>query len=481
MALVPVVLCGGSGSRMWPLSRGGYPKQFINLYGNQSLLQQAATRLSTLPAVSSPLLISNNEHRFLVSEQARAAGLMDAQVVLEPVGRNTAPAVAAAALIALEQDADALLMVLPSDHVITHAEMFEDLVIKAMTAAQNGALVTFGITPTHAHTGYGYIQRGTCRSADNQIFDVSAFIEKPDQLRANELFENSNYYWNSGMFMFRADVYLKELGQFQPQILAEVQLAVSGALRDLDFIRLDAQSFSASPSDSIDYAVMEHTQHAVVIAADGLGWSDIGSWDALAEISPKDELGNNVIGDVIVEDVRNCYLRAENRMIAAVGLDDIVVIETADAILVAHKDKAQQVKQIVSRLNDSNRSESVTHRKVYRPWGSYERIDGGARFQVKRIIVNPGSSLSLQMHYHRAEHWIVVKGTARVSNGGKVILLSENQSTYIPIGATHRLENPGKFPLELIEVQSGSYLGEDDIVRFEDVYGRETVETVDVN
>ncbi|WP_373974914.1 mannose-1-phosphate guanylyltransferase/mannose-6-phosphate isomerase [Chitinibacter sp. SCUT-21] len=472
MTITPVILCGGSGTRMWPLSRGGYPKQFLNLYGDESLLQQTATRLKGLPDVAAPLLISNNEQRFLVAEQLRAAGVTKSKIVLEPMGRNTAPAVAAAAVIALENNPDAVLMVLPSDHVITHGDVFQQLVLQAATVAAQGKLVTFGIAPTEPHTGYGYIRRGSSLSESNTTFEVSAFVEKPNAEKAAEFLASGDYYWNSGMFMFRADVYLHELAQYQPKMLEQVKAAVAASQRDLDFVRLGHDEFADCPSDSIDYAVMEHTAHAAVIAAAGLGWNDIGSWTALAEVSQADADGNNIVGDVMVEGVKNSYLRSENRMIAALGVENLVVVETADAILVAHKDKVQDVKNIVNRLQAAGRSESVTHRKVYRPWGSYEGIDSGSRFQVKRIVVNPGASLSLQMHYHRAEHWIVVNGTARVVNGDQTLLLTENQSTYIPIGATHRLENPGKFPLEMIEVQSGSYLGEDDIVRFEDTYGR---------
>ncbi|WP_410498577.1 mannose-1-phosphate guanylyltransferase/mannose-6-phosphate isomerase [Chitinibacter sp. S2-10] len=472
MSITPVILCGGSGTRMWPLSRSNHPKQFLNLYGNGSLLQQTAARLQNLPDVAPPLLISNNEQRFLVAEQLRAAGVSNPKIVLEPIGRNTAPAVAAAAIIALENDPDSLLMVLPSDHVIAHGDVFQQLVLQAAGVAAQGKLVTFGIVPTEPHTGYGYIRRGIALATDDTSFEVAAFVEKPDSATAAKFLASGDFYWNSGMFMFRADIYLAELARFQPKILEQVKAAIRGSTRDLDFLRLDTDAFEACPSDSIDYAIMEHTDHAALIVAADLGWNDIGSWTALAEVTPTDSHGNNIIGDVVVEDVKNSYLRSENRMIAALGVEDLIVVETADAILVAHKDKVQDVKNIVNRLQAAGRSESVMHRKVFRPWGSYEGIDSGARFQVKRIVVNPGASLSLQMHYHRAEHWIVVSGTARVVNGEQTLLLTENQSTYIPIGATHRLENPGKFPLEMIEVQSGSYLGEDDIVRFEDTYGR---------
>ncbi|MGL4605310.1 MAG: mannose-1-phosphate guanylyltransferase/mannose-6-phosphate isomerase, partial [Iodobacter sp.] len=396
MSITPVILCGGSGSRMWPLSRGGYPKQFLKLHGDQSLLQQTATRLKGVAGVAAPLLISNQEHRFLVAEQMRGAGMADARVVLEPMGRNTAPAVAAAALIALEGNPDAMLLVLPSDHVIVKTDIFKALVAQAAEIAAQGRLVTFGITPTEPHTGYGYIRRGESLCGD--AFAVAAFVEKPDAERAAEFLANGDYYWNSGMFMFRADVYVREMAQYQPEMLASVQAAVSNGVRDLDFLRLDSAAFAACESDSIDYAVMEKTSHAAVIAAADLGWSDIGSWSALREVTPQDEEGNSVLGDVMLDRVSGCYIRSESRMIAAIGVQDLVIVETADAVLVAHKDHVQDVKKIVERLNSAGRSESVTHRRVYRPWGSYEGIDAGSRFQVKRIVVNPGATLSLQMH-----------------------------------------------------------------------------------
>ena len=472
MKAMPVILCGGSGSRMWPLSRESYPKQFLSLYDNETLLQKTVTRLDALTEIAPPILIANNEQRFLVAEQLRAAGIQDATILLEPIGRNTAPAAALAALIALEKDPDSILVVLPSDHVITNTELFHKIVQDAVHIAAQGKLVTFGIAPTEAHTGYGYILKGEALQAN--AYNVASFVEKPNLEKATEYYNSGDYYWNSGMFVFGAQAYLNELQTLQPKILENVKLSLELGERSPDFIRADAEVFAVCPFRSIDYAVMEHTQHAALLAAEDLGWSDVGSWSALADITPADEQGNNIIGDVIAEDVKNSYLRSENRMIAVLGVENLIVVETADALLVAHKDKAQDVKKIVEKLGLYGRTESVSHRKVYRPWGSYEGIDSGARFQVKRIIVNPGSSLSLQMHYHRAEHWIVVKGTARVTNGDEVILLSENQSTYIPIGTKHRLDNPGKFPLELIEVQSGGYLGEDDIVRFEDVYGRAT-------
>ncbi|GGP25437.1 mannose-1-phosphate guanylyltransferase/mannose-6-phosphate isomerase [Silvimonas amylolytica] len=470
--ITPVILCGGSGTRMWPLSRGGYPKQYLALYGDQTLVQQTAQRLDGLSGTQAPMFITNQEQRFLVAEQMRAIGIEPSAVILEPVGRNTAPAVAAAALVAVKNDPDAMILVLPSDHVIQNDKTFCDLVARAAKAAAAGKLVTFGIQPTSPNTGYGYIRRGAALAELDGGYAVDAFVEKPDHAKAEGFLAAGGYYWNSGMFLFKASVYLEELGLIRPDILKQVTFSVEHAETDKDFLRLDHESFSACPEDSIDYAVMEHTKHAVVVEAAGLGWSDIGSWSALAEVAQADANGNNLLGDVMADRVTNSYIRAENRMIAAIGVDNLVIVETADAILVATKEHAQDVKKIVQRLSESGRSESVTHRKVFRPWGSYEGLDQEDRFQVKRIIVNPDCSLSLQMHHHRAEHWIVVKGTAVVTNGEQELLLTENQSTYIPLGVTHRLRNPGKIPLEIIEVQSGPYLGEDDIVRFEDTYGR---------
>lgn len=470
--IIPVILSGGSGTRMWPLSRAAYPKQFLTLNGKHSLLQQTALRVKGMLDVAAPIIISNAEQRFLVAEQMRALKMVPSHIVLEPVGRNTAPAVAVAALLAAQVDPDALLLVLPSDHVIQHEDTFRALVERAACVAADDYLVTFGIQPTTPHTGYGYIRRGV--ELDQGGYAVDAFVEKPNAEKAAGFLADGSYYWNSGMFLFKASVYLKELGRVQPAMLQQVELAVQQAREDLDFLRLDEAAFAASPAESIDYAVMEHTDRAAVIEAADLGWNDIGSWTALAEVAAQDESGNNLLGDVLAEDVRDSYIRAESRMVAAIGLDNLIIVETADAVLVADKNRAQDVKKIVDRLNAEGRSETILHRRVFRPWGSYEGVDAGERFQVKRIVVNPGATLSLQMHHHRAEHWIVVKGTAKVVNGEKEFLLTENQSTYIPLGTVHRLENPGKLPLELIEVQSGSYLGEDDIVRFEDQYGRTT-------
>ncbi|KVU70684.1 mannose-1-phosphate guanylyltransferase [Burkholderia ubonensis] len=472
MTITPVILSGGSGTRMWPLSRSGYPKQFLALHGEDTLLQKTVRRLDDVTGIAAPLVLTNDEQRFLVAEQLRQIGKTPACIVLEPVGRNTGPAIAAAAFVALADDPEAVLLVLPADHLIEHAVAFREMVERAVPHARAGKLVTFGIKPTEAHTGYGYIRCGAPQAEDSGAYEVVDFIEKPDLASAHALVADGGYYWNSGMFLFRADVYLREVERFAPSVLEQVRDAVGRACRDLDFLRLDHDAFAASPSDSIDYMVMEKTSDAIVVAADCLGWSDIGTWDALAAVSARDESGNTFKGDVVARDTKNTFVRSEHRMVAVLGVDDLVVVETADAVLVAHKSRTQDVKKIVEQLSVDGRVEGDTHRKVMRPWGSYEGIDYGERFQVKRIIVNPGASLSLQMHYHRAEHWIVVRGTARVVNGETTSLLSENQSTYIPLGTLHRLENPGKVPLEMIEVQSGSYLGEDDIVRFDDKYGR---------
>ncbi|WP_186054792.1 mannose-1-phosphate guanylyltransferase/mannose-6-phosphate isomerase [Burkholderia gladioli] len=472
MSIFPVILCGGSGTRLWPMSRGGYPKQYLKLTGDDTLIQQTALRVRHLPGIAKPIILTNNEQRFLVAEQLRQVGIEPSSIVLEPVGRNTAPAIAVAAHMALKESPDALLLVLPSDHAILNQAAFASAAHAAAAVASDGYLVTFGIPPDRAHTGFGYIRRGKPFDGDAQAHCVDAFVEKPDMATAEEFVRSGEYYWNSGMFMLKASTYLQELQRLEPEIARLSQAALEGASHDNDFVRLDPAAFAASPNISIDYAVMKRTEHAAVVATDNLGWNDIGSWGALADLAETDENGTTVIGDVFCESTSNSYVRAEHRMVATIGVDNLVVVETADAVLVVHRDHVQDVKKVVEQLNASGRHESVTHRRVVRPWGAYEGIDEGDRFQVKRIVVNPSAQLSLQMHHHRAEHWIVVKGTALVTNGDKEILLTENQSTYIPLGATHRLRNPGKIPLELIEVQSGAYLGEDDIVRFEDNYGR---------
>ncbi|MFE3969942.1 mannose-1-phosphate guanylyltransferase/mannose-6-phosphate isomerase [Stenotrophomonas sp. LMG 10879] len=461
----PVILSGGSGTRLWPLSREAYPKQFLPLAGELTMLQATWQRVAPI-ASRGPLVIANEEHRFVAAEQLQQVGAEPAAIILEPVGRNTAPAIAVAALEATRDGADALLLVLPSDHVITDEAAFRAAVQAASSAAEAGKLVTFGIVPTGPETGYGYI-----KAADGQgVRAVERFVEKPDLDTATGYVASGQYYWNSGMFLFKASRYLQELERLQPAMLSACRTAWEGARRDADFTRLDKDAFTAVPSDSIDYAVMEKTADAVVVPLDA-GWNDVGSWTALRDVSQQDGDGNAHQGDVIAIDCRNTYAYGQ-RLVAMVGLDDVIVVETDDAVLVGKADRMQEVKTVVAKLKADGRSEATWHRKVYRPWGAYDSIDNGERFQVKRITVKPGGTLSLQMHHHRAEHWIVVSGTAEVTRGDEVILLSENQSTYIPLGVTHRLRNPGKLPLELIEVQSGSYLGEDDIVRFEDTYGR---------
>ena len=470
MTLVPVILSGGVGSRLWPLSREDYPKQLLNLCGANSLLQDTVTRLDGLPDKATPLVVCNEIHRFLVAEQLRNIGVHTPRIILEPVGRNTAPAVAAAAFYVFNTQTDALILILPSDHLIAQTETFRRAVEAAIPLALNNYLVTFGIVPTRPETGYGYI-KAAAQLGETVGFAVENFVEKPDLPTAEQFLSSGDYYWNSGMFLFKAKHYLLELQKFAPDIFGACRQAVDNAIEDKDFFRLDEASFRASPSNSIDYAVMEHTESAAVVPLDA-GWNDVGAWSSLWDVSPHDDNGNCSTGDVLVENVHNCYLRAEHRLIAAVGLENHIVIETADAVLVAHKDQVQDVKMIVERLKQSQRTEANLHRKVYRPWGSYENIQVEPRYQVKHIIVKPGASLSLQMHYHRAEHWIIVKGTAQITRDTERFVLSENQSTYIPLGVKHRLANPGKLPLELIEIQAGSYLGEDDIVRFEDAYGR---------
>jgi len=463
--LQPVLLSGGSGTRLWPLSREAYPKQFLPLVGDDTMVQATWRRVASL-ASAPPIIVANEEHRFLVAEQLRQIGAPVPAILLEPVGRNTAPAIAAAALQALSTGADPLLLVLPSDHVVRDADAFRKAIAEVMAIAEAGALVTFGIVPDAAETGFGYIQAE--HGAGPQ--KVLRFVEKPDQATAQSYLDAGSYYWNSGMFLFRASRYLEELRKFRPDIVEAVASAFDSAQRDGDFIRLDKEAFSACPSDSIDYAVMEKTADAVVLPVE-IGWNDVGSWSALWDVADHDDDGNSHHGDVIAIDTRNSYAYAQ-RLVALVGVDDIVVVETDDAVLVAHKDKVQEVKQVVARLKQEQRSQAVLHREVHRPWGSYDSVDMGARHQVKRIKVKPGAQLSLQSHKHRAEHWIVVKGIARVTRDNDVFELYENQSTYIPIGAKHRLENPGTEWLELVEVQSGAYLGEDDIVRYSDIYGR---------
>jgi len=463
--LQPVLLSGGSGTRLWPLSREAYPKQFLPLVGDATMLQATWQRVAALTDAA-PIVVAGEDHRFLVAEQLRQIGAPTPAILLEPVGRNTAPAIAAAALQAMANGEDPLLLVLPSDHVVRDEAAFHTAVRAAMPAAADGMLVTFGIVPTAAETGFGYIQA----APGDGVRPVVRFVEKPDAATAHAYLQAGGYYWNSGMFLLRASRYLDELQRFRPDIVATVRAAFAAASRDGDFIRLDKAAFAACPSDSIDYAVMEKTDAAGVLPVE-IGWNDVGSWAALWEVSEQDTDGNAHHGDVIAIDSRNSYAYAR-RLVALVGVEDLVVVETDDAVLVARKDKVQQVKDVVARLKADARTQAVLHREVHRPWGSYDSVDMGDGFQVKRIKVKPGARLSLQSHARRAEHWVVVRGIARVTRDNDVFDLYPNQSTYIPIGAKHRLENPGHEPLELIEVQSGDYLGEDDIVRYEDVYGR---------
>lgn len=466
--MIPVILSGGSGTRLWPLSREAYPKQFLPLVGKDTMLQATWQRIAPL-ASAAPMVVANEEHRFMVAEQLRQIDCAPSAILLEPVGRNTAPAIAVAALQAMAEGADPLLLVLPSDHVIANPAAFQAAVRQAEPAASQGRLVTFGIVPSGPETGYGYIRAGAALA--DGVRSVVQFVEKPDEPTARGYVASGEYFWNSGMFLFRASVFLAELARQQPAMLTACRAALAGATRDADFVRLDKAAFAACPSDSIDYAMMEHTDAAAVLPID-VGWNDLGSWSALWEVAEQDGNGNAHHGDVLAQDCRNTLAWGDGRLVALLGLEDVVVVDTADAVLVAHKDRVQDVKGIVATLKAAGRNEPNCHRKVYRPWGSYDSIDVGGRFQVKRITVKPGASLSLQMHHHRAEHWIIVSGTGRITRGEETLTLTENQSTYIPLGVKHRLENPGRLPLELIEVQSGSYLGEDDIVRFEDVYGR---------
>lgn len=465
----PVVLAGGSGTRLWPLSRQLNPKQFLALTDQKlTMLQSTLSRLDGLGAAD-PMVLCNEQHRFLAAEQLRQFGYEHARIILEPCSRNTAPAIALAALQAVATGEDPVLLVLAADHLIRDVAAFQRQLSVASQLAEQGKMVTFGIVPTEPETGYGYIQRGESLTAE--AFTVARFVEKPDAETAKAYVDFGEYLWNSGMFMFRASRYLEELECFHPEILQACRLALASSSQDMDFVRLDSAAFAECPDESVDYAVMEKTSEAAVVPLNA-GWSDIGSWSALWDVSEKDREGNSLLGDVIAQDASNTLVRAEHRLVATVGVKDLVVVETKDAVLVAQKDAVQDVKKVVAALMNDGRHEHLNHREVYRPWGVYDSIDNGARYQVKRITVKPGAKLSVQMHHHRAEHWIVVSGTARVTNGENTYLVTENQSTYIPVGQVHALENPGAIDLELIEVQSGSYLGEDDIVRFADRYGR---------
>lgn len=470
--IYPVLMSGGAGTRLWPVSRARHPKQLYALASERTMLQETALRLHGAANAAPPLIICNDEHRFFIAEQLRTLGIAPEDIVLEPIGRNTAPAAAVAAYLLADKDPAAVMVILPADHVIADVDVFRDKVALAAGLAAEGRLVTFGVVPTAPETGYGYIRRAEQPLAGGEVYPVQQFVEKPDAATAEGYLADGGYYWNSGIFVFRADRYLEALEKYRPEILGPVKAAVEKGRKDSDFFRLDQEEFAECPSDSIDYAVMERTDDAVVIPVE-MGWNDIGSWSALWDIGDKTEDGNVIFGDVITHDTRNSYIRAEKRLVATVGIDDLVVIETPDAVFVGTRDKAQDLRAIVDTLKSSGRDEWDSHTRVFRPWGYYETLELGERFQVKRLMVKPKARLSLQMHHHRAEHWIVVNGTAKVTRGEEEILVSENESIYIPIGVKHRVENPGIVELNLIEVQSGAYLEEDDIVRFEDVYGRD--------
>ncbi|MCU7932369.1 MAG: mannose-1-phosphate guanylyltransferase/mannose-6-phosphate isomerase [Candidatus Thiodiazotropha sp. (ex Codakia rugifera)] len=471
--IIPVILSGGSGTRLWPLSRSAYPKQFIPLIDDHSLFQETVERMSAVPDAGDVLVVCNEEHRFMVAEQIRQLDMKPSGIMLEPVGRNTAPAIACAAFHAKSLDENAVLLVTPSDHIIRDNERFNEAIQTGLNSIGNGSLVTFGIVPDKPETGYGYIRKES-KGSTNSAYPVAEFVEKPDLETAKTYLDSGDFYWNSGMFVFKAATYLAELERFFPEILQAARKAYEANSLDMDFLRLDREAFAACPAESIDYAVMEKTDKSVVVPMDA-GWNDVGSWSALADVAVVEGNNGNVIqGDVLVKDVSNSYLRSENRMIAGLGIDNLIVVETADAVLVADKSHVQDVKEIVEQLKSSGRCEHISHVRVYRPWGNYETVDECDRFKVKRIVVNPGASLSLQQHHHRAEHWVVVKGTAKITKGEKEMMLTEDQSVYIPLGTRHRLENPGLIPLEIVEVQTGSYLGEDDIVRFSDEYGRDS-------
>ena len=466
----PVLLSGGAGVRLWPMSRERFPKQLLNLTSDLSMIQETALRVADPARFATPLVICNEEHRFVIAEQLREAAISPAGIILEPVGRNTAAAVAVAALRIAETDPEALMLVLPADHLIRDVPAFRTVTAAAARAAAAGFLVTFGITPTAPETGYGYIRRGE-RLESGDGFRVAAFVEKPSREKAQSYIDGGDHFWNSGMFLFPVGKVLAELERFVPEVLAACRQALSGAATDLDFCRLGAAAFAASPSISIDYAVMERTDSAVMVPAD-IGWTDVGAWSALWEVGAKDENGNVRIGDVLSHDSHNCYIRSETMLTTAVGMEDAIIVVTDDVVMVAARDRVGEIKTLVEELKRQGRTEPLSHRKVHRPWGFYQFLHGGDRFQVKRLTVNPGARLSLQLHYHRAEHWVVVNGTALVTRGSEQLMLRENESIFIPLGTPHRLENPGRMPLNLIEVQSGAYLGEDDIVRLDDTYGR---------
>ena len=472
--ITPVVLAGGSGTRLWPLSRKLYPKQFLPLLSERTMFQDTVARLGQADFALDPVIVCNEEHRFLVAEQLREIDITPQCIILEPEGKNTAPAVCIAAQYLQSGDQDQTMLVLPADHYLSDVSSLVESVKTGEIATNNGYLVTFGIVPQNPETGYGYIQRGsplTISNPDSEVYQVGQFVEKPDYQTACQYLQDGSYYWNSGMFMFNSNQYLDELQKYRPEVFDASSQAFRQGKRDLDFLRLDSEQFAACESDSVDYAVMENTSLGAVLPLNS-GWSDVGSWDALWSIQDKDSEQNVKIGDVIVQEVGNSYIHSNNRLVAAVGIQDQVVVETSDAVMISPKDRVQEVKQLVNKLKQEKRSEIETHRKVYRPWGAFENITQAEQFQVKHITVKPGAQLSLQKHFHRSEHWVIVRGTALITNGEEEMMLKEDQSTYIPLGNMHKLKNPGKIPLELIEVQTGSYLGEDDIVRIEDSYGR---------
>lgn len=468
--VVPVVLSGGTGSRLWPVSRESFPKQFWPLLTERTLLQETLLR-GKGPAFAPPLVVCNEQHRFVVAEQLREIGIADARIVLEPVARNSAPAIAAAAFLVAEKSPEAVLWIMAADAAIQETEKLNSALQEAVTAAQAGYIATFGMKPTRAETGYGYIKRGEALTEVPGAYRVARFLEKPDAAQAALLWREPGYYWNSGMFVTRADVYLRELKRYEPAIYDAVGAAVAGRKSEMDFVRLGKEQFAASPDISVDYAVAEHTRRAAVVAGD-FGWSDVGSWDAVWELSAKDAGGNVATGNVHLEDTRNCYVRSEGIVTTVTGVEDLVVVVTKDAVMISHRDRAQDVRKMVARLKEAGVPEATRHNRMYRPWGFYDGLIRGDRFQVKRIYVKPGEKLSLQKHFHRAEHWVVVEGTARVVRDDEELLVRENESVYLPVGSVHRLENPGRIPLSLIEVQSGPYLAEDDIVRLHDVYSR---------
>jgi mannose-1-phosphate guanylyltransferase / mannose-6-phosphate isomerase len=465
--MIPVILSGGSGTRLWPLSRGQYPKQFLPLVSGHTMIQETVLRLAGVPGLKAPIAVCNEDHRFMLAEQLWEIGVKPAAIILEPVGKNTAPAVALAALSA--QSENDILLILPADHVVGNRPAFHEAIAQARKLAEQDLLVTFGIVATEPETGYGYIKAGA--NQYGPAFNVAAFVEKPDLQTAQRYLESGDYFWNSGMFAFKAGCFLRELEKFNPEMLAVCREALKAAKTDLDFVRLDKAIFSTCPADSIDYAVMEKTDKAAVIPLDA-DWNDVGSWSALWDVTAKDGSGNAIKGDVLTVDTVNSFIHSSSKLVAVIGVENLVVVETDDAVMVAAKDRVQDVKAIVDQLKALKRAEAQVHRKVYRPWGHYDLVDCGDRHHTKRIVVKPGAKLSVQKHHHRAEHWVVVKGTAWVSKNGESILVTENESIYIPVGTVHSLENPGVIPLEMVEVQSGSYLGEDDIVRYEDQYGR---------